>query len=211
MNRVAIIWPQDNSGTITLSHGRLISPKAFNNVSRLLIEADEEQLGPSAFPTMVTATTAEHAFTFLLRDVHAEAPIWIPAYEVAVTEEEDARTYAEIAEAVRMRHSQTALQRIASDPEESYEHSAATTRDMPSPTWLGLSRDMRLFELMIGSGVQSSFTVSARDHGNVITLPATELTATYHFAYGIGEGCIELEPRSPPRRRRAPHSPRHRR
>jgi len=197
MKTIAIVWPHgDAVGEVRVSHGRLVSPQdgAFSlgrEGCRLEITVSEENVGYGAFPTMVTVTTAKHPFTFLLRDVHARAPIWIPSYQVVVTEGDDARAYEEITAAVRTCHSQTALQRIESEPEESYARAAAVTRSLEAPTWLGLSRDMRLFEIAAGRDPQASVTVSARDHGEIISVPDTEHRATYHFAYGRGEGCVE--------------------
>ena len=163
MKTVAIEWLHGpGQGEIRVDHGTPVSVAVVRgegtargasfslaDSGRLEVAIDGENVGHGAYPTMVTVATQGPTFTFLLRDVHADYPIWIPAYGVVVTEPADPRSCAEIAEEIRAGGGQTALQRIASEPEESYERSAAVTRSLPGPTWLGLSRDMRTFQIEV--------------------------------------------------------------
>lgn len=100
-----------------------------------------------ADPTLVTIRTKRDTFSFLLRDVYEESPIWIPEYGVAVTSNKDTRDYSEIAETIRLRGSVSELERIQADPEESYEAACLNNRDAMCPTWLGTGRDMRIFRV----------------------------------------------------------------
>src|ERR1039458_4637239 len=79
--------------------------------------------------TMVMVADQEHPFSFFLRDVNKDFPIYIPAYGVMVTTADDPRTYDEIARAVQARASRTKLQQIEDEPEESFADAAANTRE----------------------------------------------------------------------------------
>ncbi|HUI10013.1 MAG TPA: hypothetical protein VL221_06775, partial [Bacteroidota bacterium] len=52
-----------------------------------------------------------------------------------------------IAASVTNGRGRTKLEAIESEPEESFDSAAARTRNQPCPTWLGLGRDIRIFEL----------------------------------------------------------------
>ncbi len=207
MITIAIEWHSDKvEGCLEVTHGVLaalgsgrgegtIEGSRFSlhadGGCRLLVTVEEENLSWGAHPTMVTVRAGTRPFTFLLRDVSAEFPIWLPACGVAVTEESDSRSYRVIAEAIRARGMQTHLQRLASEPEETWEQAAAATRSLQCPTWLGLSRDIRLFEVGVNREVPD-FSVKPKLHGLGRILP--ELggkEAEFRFAYGRGAGCAE--------------------
>ena len=114
---------------------------------RLEISVGQAKVSPGSGPTIVSLRTQEHPLSFFLKDVCREYPIIIPEYGVAVTEAEDRRSYDEIEKVVLGKGLQTALQRFETEPEESYEQAAAHTRELHCPTWLGLSRDFRIFEM----------------------------------------------------------------
>jgi len=204
MKAVVAEWEQGVQGEVRVTHGRLASITAVrgggrvegprfsvSGPGRVEIAVDEENVELGAWPTMVTVATEAHPFTFLLRDVHADCPIWIPAVGVAVTEPDDTRSYVQIAEDIRSRGLQTALQRIASEPEESYQTAAAVTRSLQVPTWLGLSRDMRTFEVEV-SREKQDFRITAHYHGGGLTLAGVEnYQAVHRFAYGRGPGPVE--------------------
>ena len=105
------------------------------------------RLQPGAPATRVTVRTKSFGFTFFARDVRSDWPIWIPHYGVAVVPGTDKRSYREIADAIRERGLQGELDRIAGEPEETYDNAATVNRDDACETWLGVSRDMRLFRV----------------------------------------------------------------
>lgn len=168
---VAIIWEKGPvSGRIAVDHGRLAGLRAAAGAGRAQgarlhvaagspgrVTASFQQAvchpGPEA--TLVTVDVQPHPFTFLLRDVSAEYPIFIPEYGVAVTTTGDPRTYAEIAADVRRPGRQTALARVAQAPEADYAAAARQTRSLRCPTWLGLSRDQRFFQVNCFSGINA--------------------------------------------------------
>ncbi len=137
--------------------------------------------------TMVTVADQEHPFSFFLRDVNRDFPIYIPAYGVIVTAADDPRTYDEIAQAIHSRASRTKLQQIEAEPEENFADAAANTRELQVPTWLGLGRDMRIFE--VDERLES---IKPRDHGYEVVLPeGGKEPVRYSFMMGRGWGAVE--------------------
>ena len=112
---------------------------------RLVLVIDADNLGPGVRATRVSVQACPGSFTFFLRDVRKESPILIPSYQVAVTEDDDSRSFAEIEAEVRGRGLLTNLQRISIEPEESYEEAARNTRAVEQSIVLGVSRDIRIF------------------------------------------------------------------
>ena len=137
--------------------------------------------------TIVTVADKEHPFSFFLRDVNKDFPIYIPAYGVIVTTADDQRTYDEIARAVHARASRTKLQQIETEPEETFADAAANTRELQVPTWLGLGRDMRIFE--VDTRLES---IQPRDHGYEVTLPeGGKEPVRYSMMMGRGWGPVD--------------------
>lgn len=101
----------------------------------------------SAADALVTLRTPAWAFTVRAGDVTTEFPVFLPADGVAVTLASDPRAYAQIAAATRARGTMTKLQRYEREPEENFPAAAAHTREQKVQTWLGLSRDMRIFRI----------------------------------------------------------------
>lgn len=137
--------------------------------------------------TIVTVAEKQHPFSFFLRDVNKDFPIYIPAYGVIVTAADDPRTYDQIARAVQARPSRTKLQQIEDEPEETFADAAANTREMRVPTWLGLSRDIRIFE--VDDRLES---ILPRDHGYGVTLPeGGDDPVRYNMMMGRGWGPVD--------------------
>ena len=137
--------------------------------------------------TIVTVAEKDHPFSLFLRDVRSEFPILIPSYGVAVTPADDRRSYEEIERAIRARAGLTKLQKIENEPEESFESAAPQTRNMACPTWLGLGRDMRIFE--VGERLES---IQPRFHGVEVPLPeAQDKPVKYAFMMGRGWGVVD--------------------
>ncbi len=107
---------------------------------RLEVSLGKASAGPGTESTLVSIQSSTGSFSFFLRDVSREWPIFLPDFGVAVTAAADLRSWDEIGQAVRQRSGRTVLQQIESEPEESFENAALHTRNLPCPTWLGLSR-----------------------------------------------------------------------
>ena len=96
---------------------------------------------------LVTVAASENPFSFFLHNVGQRYPIYLPSYGVVITTADDTRSYKEIETAIRARGLLTNLQHIEKEPEESYEAAAQGTGSLKVETWLGVSRDMRLFTI----------------------------------------------------------------
>jgi hypothetical protein len=206
-HKVIVGWQQGPvAGTVEVFHARLTGTRilggrgstggsdfCFSSTGscRLELAFDAPELGPGPESPRVTLRTRENPFSFFLRDVNRRFPIFIPHYRVAVTEAGDARSCAQVETAIRKRGLQTKLQQIECAPEETYEAAAAHTRNLHCPTWLGLSRDIRIFEVGVERDAGRWFYVQPRFHGYPAGLPETkEQPVQYNFFLGRGIGVV---------------------
>lgn len=146
-----------DDGSLSVIHGRLgrVSPSRgradgpeFGGSSRVDINVEDAMTGIGAFATRITVRADGKTFTFFPRDLTAGGgPLLVRDLGVAVVAAEDKRSYAEIDDAVREKGLIAEWQRIEAEPEENYESACRGTRDEVCPTWLGLSRDLRLFRV----------------------------------------------------------------
>lgn len=159
---IAIQWNHDSiKGEIDISNGKIGSLSIYDKLgeinnhqfelydknARLLIhfvEADTS-IGPN--PTVVHIISTEGQFSFFLRDVNVSSPVLIKEMGAVVLLESDMRSFSEVEDAINTRNLQTKIQKIESDPESSFESVAESNRNMSVPIWLGISRDMRMFEI----------------------------------------------------------------
>ncbi|MHB9033210.1 MAG: hypothetical protein ACYC6L_09195 [Anaerolineae bacterium] len=205
---VSILWNNAPvKGTVTLLNGGVVTfltlpdgQPAARSASftlpqggRLTLEVDGActEIGP--FATVVNVRTEVNPFSFFLRDVSAANPIYIPQYGVVVTEAGDSRTFTQIAAEIEARGRQTALQAIASQPEESFEAAARATRDLKCVTWLGLTRDIRNFEINLHALKEATNvwdSIQPKYHGMDVTLPELGGKAVkYDYFCGRGFSC----------------------
>lgn len=163
---------------------------------RLSIAISADSPATDLRSTVVTVDTEQNPFSFFLRDVDRRYPIWIAEYGAIATEAGDRRTYSEIEADIRARGLKTRLQQLAEAPEESYDIAAAHTRALPSQTWLGLARDIRIFNVgMRGVGGEELLWdwVQPKRHGLDLVLPETDGKAVrYRYLLGRGIGCEDL-------------------
>jgi hypothetical protein len=207
-NLVSILWGEPpGKGTITLcNEGAVTALTVFGGQGtvegssftldddcRLTIEISGAQIEIGPFATVVNVRTEKNPFSFFLRDVSAASPIYIPQYGVIVTAAEDTRSFSQIAAEIAAQGRQTALQAIASQPEESFEQAAADTRDLKCVTWLGLSRDIRNFEInfhALKAATDMWDSIQPKYHGMDVMLP--ELggkPVKYDYFCGRGFSC----------------------
>ncbi|MHB1453839.1 MAG: hypothetical protein ACYCYM_07805 [Saccharofermentanales bacterium] len=109
----------------------------------------DEMVETGAFATIVSVHTEAMGFSFFLRDVSKDYPIYLKRDGVVVTQPDDGRNFEEVVAAIENRGGYSELERIATEPEESFEHAVDGLRRLESPTWLGISRDVRFFEVGI--------------------------------------------------------------
>jgi hypothetical protein len=125
---------------------------------------------------LITVTTRTHPFSFFIEDVSKDFPILIPDYGLVVTT--DGRSYADVETSNRAKRLKTNLQRIQDEPEESFENASKHAKRMSCQTWLGMSRDIRIFSF----GEKLDWFAPR--------LPTRELTR-YTFYLGRGHGAVE--------------------
>jgi hypothetical protein len=203
--RVALVWEKaPASGSIDVVHGTLgdlrltagkgkVSGSTFRFSSpfgSLVAAVRDARLAPGAGPTMVRVAAGEESFTFFLRDVNSADPIFIPAFGVAVLPADDLRRYEEIQEGVQARNLLSIHQAIEAEPEETYENASAGNRKQMCPTWLGLGRDMRFFEVSHHAALGYWGYVQPRYHSTCSSAPETEgKPYALGFVLGPGAGC----------------------
>ncbi|MDI4647060.1 hypothetical protein [Cohnella hashimotonis] len=182
--------------TIVRGNGKSEGDRFSTDGNPVRLEVTVETEEPNRLPAiLVKIDTQQHPFSFFLSDVNKGYPIYIPAYGVAVTQAEDDRTYEQIELDIKAKNLITNLQRIEEEPEESYENAAAHTRKLASQTWLGLSRDVRIFGVGfrgVGGEERLWDWVQPRFHGFEAKLSENEdKPVCYRYMLGRGVGCVE--------------------
>ena len=169
------------------------STYSFNRdtAGSLLIHVADARLNAGAGATRVTVRGGPAAFTFWARDVTATFPIYLPRLGVAITAGDDARDYAAIAAELTARGLRTKQTVTESAAETDFESASAVTRDQPAPTWLGLSRDHRLFVIRpaIARSGQEQEVIRIVRASTAVKLPEwRDREAAYGFPLGRGQG-----------------------
>ncbi len=203
---VAIEWRSDKpEGRIEVIHGEFGGGKtvagkgqwkgdcfAFSTKGgcRIQVKVRNACVAHGANQTRITVHAGERSFTFFLRDVTSISPMLIAMYGVVVLPAHDRRSYEEVSDAVRAMGMQTLQQQIDQEPEETYENACAGNRVEPCPTWLGLSRDMRFFEVHHNQAAGYWGYVQPRHHSVLPGTPETkDQSYSFQFAIGAGAAC----------------------
>ena len=202
---VHVEWENGNqSGTIEVHNGILSDieiikgrGKAKGNTfefktsaeNRIEITFDSVQNNPGAGSTLVTINTNENPFSFFLRDVNNKYPIYISDYRVVILESGDSRSYDDIKKYIENKDLTLKLQQIENAPEESFESVKDKTRNQSVPTWLGISRDIRIFQLSqsledLPAEVE---VITPKKSAEYLTLPETN-NQPVHYLYNMGRG-----------------------
>jgi hypothetical protein len=136
-------------------------------------------------PTVVTVRSGVNSFSFFLRDVSPEFPIYIPDYKVVICSSDDRRSYTEIESDIKARGLLSNLQKIENEPEESFDSASVHTRDQVCPTWLGISRDIRIFEI---ATPQDMDLIIPRMASSPVMIPEADKNGiTYGYMVGRGQ------------------------
>ncbi|MBA4388378.1 MAG: hypothetical protein C0404_10380 [Verrucomicrobia bacterium] len=198
---IMVMWQRGPvAGKIDVFHGTLaaINGKAgtdkfsvsSSSEVRLLLKITDARVSAGACPTRVTVNTRKNPFTFFLRDVTADSPIFIPEYGLAVVPAGDKRTYAEVADQIRKSGLVSQLAEIEKAPEETYEDVCRENRNQVCPTWLGLSRDMRFFEVNYDHATGYWGYIRPRYHSIRQRVPEMgDRTYSLNFVVGPGSSC----------------------
>jgi hypothetical protein len=153
--------------------------------NRIELSFSDVKLNFGSGTTVVSVHSGENSFSFFLRDVTAAFPIYIPDYHVIVCLSENKGSYQKIADEIKSRGLKTNLQKIENESEESFDSAAVHTRNQICPTWLGISRDIRIFE--IGTP-QDMDIIVPRMASSAMNLPETNNTnVTYGYLAGRGQ------------------------
>lgn len=193
--RIAVEWESGPiSGFVKVRNGKLIGTSEFtlreSERCRLIteIEGDDSNLST----TIISLFTNRNSFSFFLKDVDKNFPIFIPEYGVIVTEAEDNRSFRDIKRYIEEKKLLSKLQLINIEPEESYEEAEKHTRKLRCPIWLGISRDMRIFEMDFRRQGFIQDYVKPKFHGYDVSLEETNWNPIrYEFFIGRGWGCKE--------------------
>ena len=114
---------------------------------RLRFEVQDPVTSPGPNSTIISVGNGANSFSFFLRDVNATSPIWIPEYQVVVLPDGVSLSYDEVVELIRSRNLVSKMDRIEQSEEASFEAAEKVTRNMSVPIWLGIGRDIRLFQI----------------------------------------------------------------
>ena len=198
-----IEWKNSNiRGEIVANNGRISNVTALNGTikgnsfnlpktskARLTVEVSDynNELGPD--PTVISVKTSDHSFSFFLRDITKQSPVFISDYNVVLLAHDDYRSFAEIENDILHRNILTKLQRIEKEEESSFETAAPVTRNMSVPVLLGIGRDMRLFEISeeLEDMALEGKIIRPRYASRSVDLPDSENSA-YIYALGRGVG-----------------------
>lgn len=159
--------------------------------ARLLIRLDgvNDQPGPS--PTMVSVQNGSSSFSFLVRDVTGEFPLYLPAYGSVVLLAGDKRSYHDVEREIESRNLKTKAQRIAEDDETSFDAVASKVLRQTVPVWLGVGRDFRIFTLEenLPAMPQEWNVITPKYAASPVFLEAMKkapASYSYHVGRGVG-------------------------
>jgi hypothetical protein len=134
-----------------------------------------------------------YPFSFFLRDVDREWPIFLPAGNVAATAADDRRTLDQIRADITGKRLCTLLQETAHRDEQDYASASQGTRSIHANTWLGISRDARTFEFGLRNQGRDAMHFVKPQYGGSQHLPPqfTGKPYVYKFQVGPGMTCVE--------------------
>ena len=156
------------------------------------VDSADTKIGPEA--TLIHVEAPQGSFSFFLRDVNRNTPIYIPNYKVTVLPAGDGRCYAEVEREILSRKSRTKIERIETEPEVSFETAAARARRSNVPIWLGMGRDIRMFEISeeLPDGTLEDKLIRPIFSSSPVVLPETAPSALYYrYALGRGVGVMD--------------------
>jgi len=207
--KICLIWYNCKpEGEIIVSNGKASSLKIIsgegtcndlnfkfsrNCECRLELTVDKAILEEGACPTIVHVKTVKNPFSFFLRDINSQYPVYIPEYNVIVTDSDDMRSYEQIRSEIELRKTLSRLEKIQNEPEESFENASRYTRDLKCVTWLGISRDIRMFEVGFRTTAHPTEVwdwIKPKYHNKDVILPELgDKPVKYGYFAGRGLGC----------------------
>lgn len=213
MKTIAIIRNESElKGTLQITHGEISGLErdtctgdvdqegrsfalAADGECRLKVTIDRHSLEPGAFATIVSLTTIDDGFSFFLRDVSKEYPVYVAEYKTIVTDGDDRRSFDAIVQEIKSGNRRSKLEEYACAEEESFDSAAKVTRELKCVTWLGISRDIRVFEIgtRLTSGTADPWDwIKPRYHKRDVTVSELgDEGIVYNYFAGRGLGCIQ--------------------
>ncbi|MBE9601369.1 hypothetical protein [Pedobacter sp. MC2016-24] len=207
---VHLVWKkQPVKGTVDVENGRLKNIMSYpghvklkanhfsftkTEAAGITIELDQVNNEPGPGATLIHVQTSQNPFSFLWRDVKSAFPIFLPELGVAVLHEEDRRTYEAVADDIASRHLKTKVQAIELAEEASFLAVEKKVRSLKAPTWLGISRDFRIFEINqnLTDAQGGGNTISPKHAVSPLRLAETKNAPVSYF-YTLGRGIGPLE------------------
>lgn len=162
-----------------------------NKSIRISVSINQANLNPGPEPTVISIKTDDYPFSFLVRDIQSNNPVYIPAALVVVLPEMDIRSYDAVEKEILLRKSLTKIQKIEREKETSFESAAKETRNMTAPIWLGISRDMRIFQLsesLPDAAIAEANIISPKRSSSSMKLEGANNDINYLYSMGRGVG-----------------------
>ena len=156
--------------------------------------------GPNS--TIISVGNGPDSFSFFLRDVNATSPIWIPEYQVVVLPDGVSMSYDEVVELITSRHLVSKMEQIEQAEEASFEAAEKVTRNMSVPIWLGISRDIRLFQITeelpdaLSTYQADKTVVPMQSSSQIVDKSLSEYPISYNYSFGRGVGAYDNITRS---------------
>jgi len=125
----------------------LTPPEIPAGTRELFVEVSGEKTAAGADPSILTVDRPPFPFSFLLRDISSRYPIYVPEAQCIILPADDPRDYESALRDIHAGGRRSDFQRMEAEPEESYEHACRENRDQVCPVWLGLGRDLRIFQV----------------------------------------------------------------
>jgi len=203
--QISIEWNNGKpSGTIDVLNGNLTKieiikgrGKIKNNrfeftstgSARIVLKIDSAQIHNGSGVTVISVKTKNHPFSFFLRDVSKDFPICIPDYSVVVLVDSDSRSYEEVQLNILSRKFMTKIEKIESEPEESFETAGKRTLNQSASTWLGISRDFRIFQIIesMPDNPLEANVIIPKFSSSPLILPELNKDAI-SYSYNVGRG-----------------------
>ncbi len=184
---VSITWKQGKqTGTIEVKHGivseinidgRSIEGKSFSfdadGKTRLNVTVEWQNKTGHAGP-LIHVFSKNNPFSFLVSDVDEHFPVFVPEYNVIVTTCKDTRTYHEIEYDVRKKNGLSKLKQMELEDDQDYASAEEKARKLRGYVWLGISRDIRIFEIIFPDPDRTTLNVVPKYHGYGVKLPEFE-------------------------------------
>lgn len=188
-----VFAPGGAPGKVEVRDGKLLSaPELPAGAREKVLELADVNTAPGAFPTLVTVDKAPFPFTFMLRDVTGECPVYVPEAECFALPGGDPRDYEAALADLEAKNSVSDARRMELEPEESYENACRFDRDQSCPVWLGLGRDLRIFRVSEQRDEQMWGLVVPAYHSILQTVTRADGTTRpreIRFELGPGANC----------------------